>query len=340
MIKENLEKVIAGKNLSSYESSAFLEDFIAGNISEIQAGAFLTALRIKGESVEEIVGFVDTMEKHMIKIELDNSDSIDMCGTGGDGSHSFNVSTTAALIVAAGNVTVAKHGNRSISSKCGSADLLEKLGVNINLSPEATKQCINEIGIGFLFAPLYHPAMKKVAPVRKNLQIRTVFNILGPLLNPAKVRRQLIGTYNLETAQKLAKVLATKKYKKACTVHSCDGYDEVSPFSESQIFEVTQNNEQLNEFRYSPKIKNKKYQKEEIQGNSIEENVQITLNILNGKKGIARDMAIINAAFGFHVADKVKSIDEGIEYAETLVDNGDVLSKLSEFKEMSNSFNN
>ena len=150
MIKENLEKVIAGENLSRQESSDFLEDFIAGNISEVQAGAFLTALRIKGESVEEIVGFVDTMEKHMIKIELENSNAIDMCGTGGDGSHSFNVSTTAVLIVAAGKVTVAKHGNRSISSKCGSADLLEKLGVNINLSPEATKQCINDIGIGFL----------------------------------------------------------------------------------------------------------------------------------------------------------------------------------------------
>lgn len=336
MIKYYLEKIIVGKDLTGQEVSKILEQIITGNISETQAGALLTALRMKSESVEEIVGFVETMEAHMVKVELEDQNAVDMCGTGGDGSQSFNVSTTAALVVATGGVSVAKHGNRSISSKCGSADLLEALGVKIDLGPEAVKRCINEIGIGFFFAPLFHPAMKMLAPVRKSLEMRTVFNMLGPLLNPAGVRRQLIGTFDTESAHKLAKVLSARGYKKACTVHSADGFDEVSPFAENQIFEVTQDNGSLREFKYPPNLMNSDSVSDKIRGNSSDANAQITLDIIKGEKGPRRDITVLNAAFGFYVAENVGTIEEGIQLAESLIDSGAVRSKLDEFKQISN----
>lgn len=335
MIKHYLEKVIAGEDLTQQEASQVLDKIIAGDINETQAGALLTALRMKGESVDEIVGFVETMEKHMVKIDLEDTNAIDMCGTGGDGSQSFNVSTTAALVVAAGGVTVAKHGNRSISSKCGSADVIEKLGVKIDLSPAAVKQCIDKIGIGFLFAPLYHPAMKILAPVRKSLEIRTVFNMLGPLLNPAQVRRQLIGTFNVEAAQKLAKVLLARGYKKACTVHSGDGFDEVSPFAENQIFEVSQNNDSFRELKYAVRSNVRNKASQTVRGASSGENAKITLDILEGEKGATRDMTVTNAAFGFYVAEKVDTVEAGIELSEKVIDSGAALAKLIELRETS-----
>lgn len=338
MIKYYLEKVVAGQDLSRQEASEVLEKIIAGEINEIQAGALLTALRMKGESVEEIVGLVETMEKHMVKIDLEEKNAIDMCGTGGDGSHSFNISTTAAMVVAAGGVTVAKHGNRSISSKSGSADLLQELGVKIDLPAQAVKRCINQVGIGFLFAPLYHPAMKILAPVRQNLQIRTVFNMLGPLLNPAQVRRQLIGTFNTEAAEKIAKVLLAKKYTKACTVHSADGFDEVSPFADNKIFEVNISHGELRETIYRRDTKKGPSSSTNVRGNTSIENAHITLEILKGLPGPTRDMTVTNAAFGFYVADKVASIDEGINLAEELIDSGAVRKKYEALREISNSF--
>ena len=339
MIKNYLEKVVSGQNLSRQEASEVLEKIIAGEITETQAGALLTALRMKGESVEEIVGLVETMEKHMVKIDLEDGNAIDMCGTGGDGSHSFNISTTAALVVAAGGVTVAKHGNRSISSKSGSADLLQELGVKIDLPAQAVKKCIDQVGIGFLFAPLYHPAMKLLAPVRKSLQIRTVFNMLGPLLNPARVRRQLIGTFDAEAAEKIAKVLMAKNYTKACTVHSADGFDEVSPFANNQIFEVNIGNGELRETIYRHEAKNKTSGSTDVRGNTSVENAHITMNVLNGQPGPTRDMTVANAAFGFYVADKVASINEGLSLAEELIDSGAARKKYEALREISNSFN-
>ncbi len=336
MMKYYLKKVVNGEDLTREEAANILNQIIQGDISPIQAGAFLTALRMKKESVDEIVGFIDTMEKHMIKVPLNDEDAIDLVGTGGDESYTFNVSTTASLVVAAGGVTVAKHGNRSISSKCGSADLLEALGVRIDLQPYAVKKCIEEIGMGFFFAPLYHPAMKAIAPVRKSLEMRTIFNILGPLLNPARVKRQLIGTFNLEAAQKVAEVLAAKNYKKACTIHSADGYDEISPFSETYIFEMTQSNSELRKYSFKPSQLSDINRIFEIKGHSPKENAQITLNILQGKNGPAREMTVLNSAFGFYVADKVKSIEEGIELAKQIIDSGSALAKLNELRQISN----
>jgi anthranilate phosphoribosyltransferase len=208
MFQQYLEKIQAGEDLTRSEAARALEAIIEDQVSATEIGALLMGLRMKGESEDEIAGFVDAMEKYMVIVSLKDPDAIDVCGTGGDGKHTFNVSTTAAFIISAAGVTVAKHGNRSISSKSGSADVLKALGINIEMHPEQAKKCADEIGLTFFYAPLYHPAMHKVAPHRKNMGIRTVFNMIGPLLNPARVRRQLIGTFNLDSAQKLAGVLS------------------------------------------------------------------------------------------------------------------------------------
>jgi anthranilate phosphoribosyltransferase len=336
MFKYCLEKIVSGNNLTREEAGHLLEEIITGNVSEIQSGAILTAMRIKTESTEEIIGFLETMESHMVKVKLKDENAIDMCGTGGDGSHSFNISTTASIVVAAGGVSVAKHGNRSISSKCGSADVLQELGVKVDLPPKSVKKCVDELGIGFFFAPLYHPAMKAIAPVRKSLEIRTVFNMLGPLLNPASVRRQLIGTFDLPSAERIAEVLSARKYIKAFTVHSADGLDEVSPFCENHIFEITCKNGKFKKYQYSSKPRSNNGSFQNIRGNSNVENAEITKQIFNGHHGAIRDITTLNAAFGFYVADQVKTVEEGIQLAEDIIDSGKAQSKLKEFIELSN----
>jgi len=337
MLKSYLEKITAGKNLTRLEAAESLNKIITGEISGAEVGGFLVGLRVKGETVEEISGFVDTMQKHMVGVDLADKNAIDVCGTGGDGTHSFNVSTTCALVVASGGVTVAKHGNRSVSSKSGSADLLEALGVKIDLSPEQTKKCIDEIGIGFFFAPNYHPAMKAVVPHRKSLGIKTVFNILGPLLNPARVKRQLIGVFDLQTAEKLAGVLHSQKYDKACTVHSEDGFDELSPFSSNYIFEIGHETGKIKQFTYNPVKRSNISAGDFVQGADNKTNAEITSQVLEGKKGPTRDMTVLNAAFAFYVAGRTDTVEKGIELAEEVLDNGAGKRKLDEFIERSNS---
>jgi anthranilate phosphoribosyltransferase len=337
MLKPYLEKITAGENLSRQKAAEALDKIITADLSGAEVGGFLVGLRVKGETVEEISGFVDIMQKHMISVDLADKNAIDVCGTGGDGTHSFNVSTTCTLVAAAGGVTVAKHGNRSVSSKSGSADLLEALGVKIDLTPEKTKKCIDEIGIGFFFAPHYHPAMKAVMPHRKNLGVRTVFNILGPLLNPAQVRRQLIGAFNVQTAEKLAGVLRSQKYDKACTVHSEDGYDEFSPFSSNFVFEIGTDTDNIKQFNYKPEKIADKIAKEFVEGGDSITNAEITRQVLTGKKGSARDMTVLNAAFAFYVAGKVQTIDQGIQLAKETIDSGKAIRKLNEYIDMSNS---
>lgn len=337
MLKPYLEKITAGQDLSRQEASEALNVIITGDLSGAEVGGLLVGLRVKGESVEEISGFVDTMQKHMVSVDLADKNAIDVCGTGGDGRHSFNVSTTCALVAAAGGVTVAKHGNRSVSSKSGSADLLEALGVKIALTPEKTKKCIDEIGIGFFFAPNYHPAMKAVMPHRKSLKIRTVFNMLGPLLNPARVKRQLIGTFDLQTAEKLAGVLQSQKYDKACTVHSEDGYDELSPFSSNFVFEIGSETGNIKQFTYKPAKLADRNAGEFVEGADSKTNAEITLQVLNGEKGSAREMTVLNTAFAFYVAGKTQTIENGSELAENTLDSGKARQKLDEFVEFSNS---
>jgi len=337
MIKEYLEKISNHADLSREEAGKILQLIIDDQLSATEIGAILFGLRMKGESEEEILGFIDTMQRNMIATQLNDPNAIDVCGTGGDQKHTFNVSTTAALVVAAGGVTVAKHGNRSVSSQTGSADVLEKLGIKIDLPPQKTKQCIDEIGIGFFFAPLYHPAMKAVAPHRRNLATRTIFNMLGPLLNPAGVRRQLIGTFNGETAAKTAAVLKKRNYLKACVAYSNDGFDEVSPFAPTQIFEVNLNDSLPKSYLFQPYKSVYVYRKNlPIYGGDSEQNASISLLILKGNPGIAREMTILNAAFGLYVADKVESIKTGIALATELIDSGSALRKLNEYRQISN----
>jgi anthranilate phosphoribosyltransferase len=336
MITTYLDKISDGEDLGRREAADALQMIIDEQLTGTEIGALLFGLRMKGEAVAEILGFIDTMERNMVTVKLSDPEAIDVCGTGGDQKHSFNVSTTAALVVAAGGVSVAKHGNRSVSSQAGSADVLEQLGVKINLPPEKTKQCVDEIGIGFFFAPQYHPAMKAVVPHRKNLATRTVFNMLGPLLNPAGVRRQLIGTFNKETAQKTAAVLKQRNYRKACVVHSDDGFDEVSTFAANQVFEINQTKNGIQEYVYSLDKHLKPEQTEtSVQGGDCTQNANITLSILSGEPGIPREMTILNAAFGLYVGEKVGSISDGIILATDLIDSGSALTKLNEFRELS-----
>ena len=336
MLKPYIKKILQNISLPRKEAADAMELIIQNEVSGTEIGGFLIGLQMKGESIDEILGFVDTMEKHMVKVDLKDKNAIDVCGTGGDSSFSFNVSTTTALVAAGGGVTVAKHGNRSVSSKTGSADLFEELGVKIDLNPDQVKVCINEIGIGFFFAPLFHPAMKAVVPHRKNLGVRTVFNMLGPLLNPAQVKRQLVGAYDVNTAKKLAGVLRMRNYKKACTVHSKDGFDEVSPFDQNRIFEIFSGEEGIKEYTYGEyKTKDGNLK---IQGSDPKNNAQITMDVLSGKKGPQREMTVLNTAFAFYVAGKVDTIDEGIQFAQQIIDNGSAKNKLAEFIKYSQSF--
>lgn len=331
-LKPYLEKLAEGQSLCREEARSALEAIVEGRAAASEIGAFLLAFRIKGETVKEIQGFLDVMEGRMVKVQLKDPEAIDVCGTGGDGRSTFNVSTTVALVAAAAGVTVAKHGNRSVSSRSGSADVLEELGVKVDLPPEQARQCIDEIGIGFLYAPLYHPAMKAVGPHRKDLEMRTFFNILGPMLNPAGVRRQLIGAFSADVAFKIAQTLQQRGYRKVCTVHSTDGLDEVSPFAASHVFEFRSDNGGLYRYpfifprRIEPSLRS-------IQVSNRKEAAAVLLDVLKGVPGAARELTVANAAFAFYVADKVSSVEEGIQLAEETIDSGEALHKLHQFVE-------
>lgn len=330
VFRDLLEKIAAKNNLTRQEAAEALELIIREELTPTEIGAFLFGLRVKGESADELLGFLDTMEKHMIRVELEDANAIDVCGTGGDGKHTFNVSTTVAIVAAGGGVTVAKHGNRSVSSKSGSADVLEKLGIRIDLTPEQTLECINTTGLGFFFAPHYHPAMKMIVPHRKNLAVRTFFNIMGPLLNPAGVKRQIIGTYDAETARKLAEVLQKMDFLRACTVYSEDGFDEVSPFKPSMIFEVEDGRKSVKEYQYKPPAFVQNSNK--LAGGDSKENAKIILDILRGAQGPERQITVLNSAFAFYVSGMVDTVNEGVELAKTVIDSGSALTKLKQYK--------
>ena len=333
MIASVLEKLACRRDLCREEAAAVLDQLVRQALPPAAAGALLMGLRTKGESPGEIAGFVDTMERHMVTVRLDDPDAIDVCGTGGDGTHSFNVSTSAAFILAAGGVTVAKHGNRSVSSKAGSADVLEALGIRIDLSPDQATRCANTIGLTFFFAPLYHPAMKHIAPHRKHLGIRTIFNVLGPLLNPARVRRQLIGAFDRKTAHLLAQVLAQRHTQHAITLHSRDGFDEVSPFDSTTLFIVSCRHGTIETREFHPQLETAPLKRADVRGDSAEENARKIRGILSGElHGAAREMAVLNAALGFLVAEQVSRVEEGIRLARELIDSGAAWKKLNEFR--------
>jgi anthranilate phosphoribosyltransferase len=316
---EILNKLVQNQNLSVAESQTLLTDMIGGKLTEIQIAATLTALKTKGESKEELLGFIKTMRSAMIHMQVD--DAIDVCGTGGDKKNTFNISTAVALVVASAGVKVAKHGNRAVSSKSGSADVLETLNIKIDLDPEISSKILDQTGFAFLFAPLYHPSMKKVAYIRRELQMPTIFNLLGPFANPAQVKRQLIGITNKESFLKLAKVATELKYEHLILVSSQDGMDEVSIFAPTNVIEIK--NKKVSQYIFNPEEYGLKYKSEEkIIGGTNVQNAQIILNIFNGETGVNRDIVVVNSAFALLVAGKVDTLESGLNLARETINYG------------------
>ena len=316
-----IEKLLNQEDLKQQEAREIMRKIMSGEYDNSQISGFLIAMRAKGEKSFEIAGFAQAMREKMTTISI-SDDAIDMCGTGGDASGTFNISTVASFVVAGAGVKVAKHGNRSMTSKSGSADVLEALGINITLSPNKVTDCIEKFGLGFMFAPALHPAMKHAMTARKSLAIRTVFNILGPLCNPANVKRQVMGIFDGSITVKIANVLKILGSKHAMIVHGDDGLDEISTTTQTQFTELLPDG-QIQSGIISPMNYDISTSDSiAIKGGSPNYNAKILQNILNGEKGPHRDIVILNAAAGIKVGGKSKSIQEGIKLAEEAIDSG------------------
>lgn len=335
-MKEYIELCLEGRDLTVEEASRALDLIMTGQATDVQIVGLLVALRAKGESVDELVGFARTMRQHCIRIEIEDKNAVDVCGTGGDALGTFNISTIASFVVAGAGVTVAKHGNRSVSSKSGSADLLTALGVNVQCQPREVQNCVNSVGIGFLFAPLFHPAMKYAARPRTELGIRTIFNMLGPITNPAGVRKQLIGTYHASVAPKLAEAMEQLSTEKTCVVHSNDGMDEVALSGTTTVYEV-EIRKPRKRYAVDPSHFNLPPQPlSALRGGSPAENATIARSVLSKESGPARDVVLANAAFGLYVAGKAHSLHEGSELAAESIDSGRAMDKLTKMVEFTN----
>jgi len=335
MFKEGLKEIIAGSDLSEQQMSQMILEIFSGNITDSQIGAFIGALSTKGETFEELTGAAKAMRKKAKRVQVNSSVVLDTCGTGGDGTNTFNISTITALVVSGCGITVAKHGNRSVSSQCGSADLLEALGVNLNLHPEIVEECIRDIGIGFLFAPLYHGAMKFAAIARKEVGIRSVFNMLGPLTNPAGANCQLLGVYAPELTEMFAQALKTMGKNRAFVVHGHDGLDEISICAPTRISEL--NDGIIKTYDLSPEqFFNHTANMNDLAGGSPADNAEITSSILNGKKGSKRDIVLLNAGAALVVAGKTADMKEGIHMAEKTIDSGAAANKLQQLIRFTN----
>lgn len=329
-ITQYLNLLIKKQNLTRKQSRELLRILVSGNVTPAQIAAVLTALACKGETIDEIAGFARGMRELMLVVKVPKN-AIDIVGTGGDGSNSFNISTIAALVVASCGVPVAKHGNRAASSKCGSADVLEAFGVKISLTPQTAQKVLEKTGMVFLFAPSFHPAMKIVGPIRKELKIRTIFNYLGPFLNPGKVSRMLLGVANLEMAKKFLEIAKKLEFKHLIIVTSNDGLDEISVADKTQAFELK--NGKVRKFVIDPqKLGFKRYLKSELIGGEPKLNAEIAENILSGKEqGAKRDTVILNSTYGLLVSGKVKNVKEGIKLATEAIDSGKALKLLEQF---------
>jgi len=326
-----LEQLLNKENLTTENAFLVMSEIMSGKYTDIEISGFLIALRSKGETIHEITGFAQAMRNKMINVPL-SKPAIDMCGTGGDSSGTFNISTAASFVVAGSGINVAKHGNRSMTSKSGSADVLEALGVKINNSPQDSAKNIDEIGLDFLFAPIYHPAMKFAVPSRKGLAVRTVFNILGPLCNPAKVIYQTMGVFNHNYVSIQANVLKALGSKNVIVFHGNDGLDEISTTSNTEISEMKEGGK-INDYTFNPeKFGIKKVSIQNLKGGTAKDNAKIIKNILSGEKGPKRDIVLINAASGIMVADKAKDFNDAIYLAEESIDSGNankILKNLS-----------
>ena len=334
MIKEAILKVYKHKNLTYDEAYKVMDEIMSGEASEVQMSAYLTAMSMKGETIDEITASAAAMRAHCVRL-LNDKEVLEIVGTGGDGSNSFNISTTSSIVISAAGVPVAKHGNRSASSKCGAADVLEELGVNIHIPPEKSLKCLSEINLCFLFAQNYHLSMKYVAGVRKELSIRTIFNILGPLTNPAGATMQVLGVYEKDLVEPLTEVISNLGVKSAVVVYGMDEMDEISIGDKTFVCELKDG--KTRSYEISPEFFGMEcFSKEDIVGGDPKENAQITLSVLNGEKGPRRNAVLLNSAAGLYVAGKVGSLREGVILAGDIIDSGRALRQLEKFIECTN----
>ena len=335
MIKEAIIKLSKKQDLAYAEAEAVMDEIMSGQATPVQMSAYLTALALKGETIDEITASAAGMRAHCIKL-LHNLDVLEIVGTGGDGSNSFNISTTSSLVIAAGGVPVAKHGNRAASSKSGAADVLETLGVKITLTPERSAEILKKINICFLFAQNYHIAMKYVAPIRKELGIRTVFNILGPLSNPAGANMELMGVYDQSLVEPLAQVMANLGVNRGMVVYGQDSLDEISMCAPTSVCEIRDG--KFTSYEITPEqFGYERCEKGALTGGTPAENAEITKAILKGEeKGPKRQAVCLNAGAALYIAGKAASIEEGVNLAESLIDSGAALKKLEEFVEETN----
>jgi anthranilate phosphoribosyltransferase len=349
MIKKAIARVVERENLTESEMIEVMDQIMSGEATPAQTAAFITALRMKGETVEEVTGAAKVMRDRATQIrvgrnilDLDREDInldletiLDTCGTGGSGTNTFNVSTTVAFVVSACGVKVAKHGNRSVSSTCGSADVLEALGVNLDVTPETVERCIGEIGIGFLFAPALHGAMKHAIGPRREIGIRTIFNILGPLTNPAGAQCQVLGVYREELTEKLAQVLRKLGCKRGFVVYGLDGMDEITLTRETRIAEVTVDGVSSRLF-LPEELGLPRCTMAELRGGDAAANAAIVRGVLSGEKGPKRDIVLLNAAFGLVAAGKAEDSAEGLRLAAEAIDSGRAMGQLERLAAMTN----
>lgn len=332
MIKEAIKTAVEGYNLPFDTAKEAMDEIMRGAASPAQIAAFLTALRMKGESIDEITACASVMREKCTRLPYDGREVMDIVGTGGDGAHTFNISTVTAFVVAAAGVPVAKHGNRSVSSRCGAADFLEALGAEITLSAGQSARVLSETDMCFMFAPNYHASMKYAAPVRREIGARTIFNILGPLSNPAFASKMLLGVYDKSLVLPLARVLSNLRVSSAMVVHGDDGLDEISLTTTTTVCEVSGG--KLRQYTLDPRSLGFALCKpEELVGGEAPENVKIALDILNGGKGPKRDIVLLNSAACLTLAGKSRSMAEGVELSEEILDRGLALQKMRDFVE-------
>ena len=330
IINEATKKVVLNEDISEGMMIDIMNEIMEGKVEPMIMASFLTGLKMKGETSEEIAGAAKVMREKAVKVALDEYDTIDTCGTGGDGSGTFNISTGVAFVLAAAGLKVVKHGNRSISSKCGSADVLEALNVNINLDKDQVRNCVIEENIGFLFAPNHHKAMKYAMPVRKTLGFRTIFNVLGPLSNPASAKCQLIGVYDESLTEVMAEALKLLGTKRALVVHGNDGLDEITTTTTTKVTELIDDN--IRTYTLNPLELGIDYSTaSDLEGGTKEENAELLIELFQGEKGPKRDILVLNSGAALFVANKVDSIAEGIEMAKELIDSKAVYNKLQSF---------
>ena len=341
IFKNTLEQILAGRDLSHAYMLAIMQQVMVGELTPAQISGFVIALRVKGESVDEITAAATVMRALSTKVKIaDNAHLIDTCGTGGDGIQTFNVSTVSAFVAAAAGAKVAKHGGRSVSSTCGSADVLEALGMNMNLTPQQVAKCVDEIGIGFMFAPNHHSAMKHAAPVRRELGVRTIFNLLGPLTNPANARRQVMGVFSQDLTLKLAKVLQNLGSEHVLVVHGADGMDEISFTGDTFVAELK--NGKISEYMLNPaQFGLPIHALKSIRVENAEESKAMILDVLGGKasagtQSAARDIVLLNAGAAIYVAGLQANIHMGIAHAAQVIDSGQALAKLNALRAMTN----